>query len=300
MQRSSIILSNYDYIIRYKKGAELLLADALSRLPCENDVPIDEFTHFICFFSDFETSKLDTIQKAASLDPCLSKVLNCTRFGWPTDIDENLKDFKRVKDELSVEGNCLSRANRSSAPKVKSNFWPLSGKPFERVHIYFAELENRNVLIVKDSHSKWTDVSLVNSIDSKSTISHLSRLFACFGLPSEIVSDNAAQFKSELFLNFFESNGIHTINSPPYHPNSNGAAENSVSVVKNMLQRQALSNRKYDSFQHRLDSALFAYKNTPSSVTLKTPAELLFRYLPQTTITKVRNNQLSKEKRYQD
>ncbi|GBN02150.1 Uncharacterized protein K02A2.6 [Araneus ventricosus] len=356
MQRWTIIHSNYDYIIKYKKGTELLLADALSRLPCKNDVPIDEFRHFICFFSDFETLKRDGIQRAASLDPCLSKVFNYTRFGWPTNIDDNLRDLKRVKDELSVEGNCLLRANRlvipevwydkilehlhnehpgifrmkqfarayfwfpkidkfienfvnkcipcqltrSSAPKVKSNFWPLSGKPFERVHIDFAELENRNVLIVKDSHSKWIDVSLVNSIDSKSTISHLSRLFACFGLPSEIVSDNAAQFKSELFLNFFKSNGIHTINSPPYHPNSNGAAENSVSVVKNMLQRQALSNLKYDSFQHRLDSALFAYKNTPSSVTLKIPAELLFRYLPQTTITKVRNNHLSKEKRYQD
>ncbi|GBO07152.1 hypothetical protein AVEN_256354-1 [Araneus ventricosus] len=97
-----------------------------------------------------------------------------------------------------------------------------------------------------------------------------------------------------------KSNGIHTINSPPYHRNSNGAAENSVSVVKNMLKRQALSNRKYDNFQHRLDSALFAYRNTPSSVTLKTPAELLFRYLPQTTITKFRSNHLSKEKRYQD
>ncbi|GBO09161.1 hypothetical protein AVEN_23383-1 [Araneus ventricosus] len=67
-----------------------------------------------------------------------------------------------------------------------------------------------------------------------------------------------------------------------------------------MLKRQALSNRKYDNFRHRLDSALFAYRNTPSSVTLKTPAELLFRYLPQTTITKVRSNHLSKEKRYQD
>ncbi|GBO09162.1 Uncharacterized protein K02A2.6 [Araneus ventricosus] len=243
MQRWAIILSNYDYIVKYKKGTELLLADALSRLPYKNDVPIDDFANFICFFSDFETLKHDDIQRATSLDPCLSKVLNYTRFGWPTDIDENLKDFKRVKDELSVEGNCLLRANRlvipeiwhdkilellhnehpgifrmkqlarayfwfpkidqfienfvnkcipcqltrSSAPKVKSNFWPLSGKPFERVHIDFAELENRNLLIVKDSYSKWIDVSLVNSIDSKSTISHLGRLFACFGLPSEIV-----------------------------------------------------------------------------------------------------------------
>ncbi|GBL78306.1 Sphingomyelin phosphodiesterase [Araneus ventricosus] len=118
MQRWAIILSNYDYIVKYKKGTELLLADALSRLPCKNDAPIDDFTHFICFFSDFETLKHDDIQRATSLDPCLSKVLNYTRFGWPTDIDENLKDFKRVKDELSVEGNCLLRANRLVIPEI--------------------------------------------------------------------------------------------------------------------------------------------------------------------------------------
>ncbi|XP_054722317.1 uncharacterized protein LOC129232106 [Uloborus diversus] len=67
-----------------------------------------------------------------------------------------------------------------------------------------------------------------------------------------------------------------------------------------MLKRQTFSDRKYDNFQHRLDSALFAYRNTPSSVTLKTPAELIFGYLPQTAITKVRSNHLLKEKKYQD
>ncbi|XP_054710970.1 uncharacterized protein K02A2.6-like [Uloborus diversus] len=81
MQRWAIILSNYDYVIRHKKGTELLLADALSRLPCKDDEPIDEFTHFICFFSDFENLKIDDIQRATSLDPCLSKVLNYTKFG---------------------------------------------------------------------------------------------------------------------------------------------------------------------------------------------------------------------------
>ncbi|XP_054710969.1 uncharacterized protein K02A2.6-like [Uloborus diversus] len=174
---------------------------------------------------------------------------------WFPKIDQFIENFVN---------KCIPcQLTRPSAPKVKSNFWPLTGKPFERIHIDFAEFEGKNLLIVKDSYSKWIDVSVVNSIDSKSIITQLRKLFACFGLPSDVVSDNAQQFKSDLILKFFKSNGINPVNSPPYHPNSNGAAENSVSIVKNMLKRQTFSDRKYDNFQHRLDSALFAYRNTP-------------------------------------
>lgn len=67
-----------------------------------------------------------------------------------------------------------------------------------------------------------------------------------------------------------------------------------------MLKKHKFSNRAYDSFQHRLDCILFAYRNTPSSVTMKTPAELIFKFIPQTRITKLRSNHIMKEKNYQD
>lgn len=48
----------------------------------------------------------------------------------------------------------------------------------------------------------------------------------------------AATFCSKEFQNLFvEKNGIKHITSPPYHPSSNGAAENSVKTVKNCIRK---------------------------------------------------------------
>ena len=73
-------------------------------------------------------------------------------------------------------------------------------------------------LVVVDAHSKWPEVILVSSTTSSLTIEVLRDLFARFGIPEQIVSDNGAQFVSEEFQAFIRSNGISHITSAPYHP----------------------------------------------------------------------------------
>ena len=83
-------------------------------------------------------------------------------------------------------------------------------------------------LVVVDAHSKWPEVIPVSSTTSSSTIEVLRDLFARFGIPEEIVSDNGTQFVSEDFQAFIRSNGIRHITSAPYHPATNGLAERAV------------------------------------------------------------------------
>ena len=47
-------------------------------------------------------------------------------------------------------------------------------------------------LVVVDAHSKWSEVILVSSTTSSLTIEVLRDLFARFGVPEQIVSDNGA------------------------------------------------------------------------------------------------------------
>ena len=66
----------------------------------------------------------------------------------------------------------------------------------------------------------------MSSTSAKQTIEKLQLIFAIHGLPITLVSDNGSPFQSEEFKSFVEANGIVHHRVPPYHPASNGAAEN--------------------------------------------------------------------------
>lgn len=76
---------------------------------------------------------------------------------------------------------------------------------------------------------------------SAKTIKVLRSIFASYGLPEEVVSDNGPQFTSSEFKQFFRGNGIRQTLTPAYHPSSNGAVERSVRPVKSALMKQVLA-----------------------------------------------------------
>ena len=103
----------------------------------------------------------------------------------------------------------------------------------------------------------------------------LRKLFAAYGLPESAVLDNGSQFTSEEFETFLKLNHVEHV-CPPYHPASNGLAERNVQTFKNML-------TKADPripLQHRDSDILFQYRNTPLTITGRTPAELFLIRAP--------------------
>ncbi len=104
-------------------------------------------------------------------------------------------------------------------------------------------------LIVVDTHSRWPEVIEMKSTTSTATIQELRRLFAAYGLPSQVVSDNGPQFASAEFKSFMKSNGIKHIRCVPNHPSSNGAAERFVQSFKRAMKASENSDQ---SFQQRL------------------------------------------------
>jgi len=73
-------------------------------------------------------------------------------------------------------------------------------------------------LLVVDSHSKWPEVIEMKSTTTAATITELHRLFSCYGLPEQLVSDNGPQFaSSDEFQSFLKSNGVKHILCALYH-----------------------------------------------------------------------------------
>ena len=135
---------------------------------------------------------------------------------------------------------------------------------------YAGPFEGHYLLILIDAHSKWIEAYPAKSPSSSVTIELLRTVFAQFGLPETVVSDNGTCFVSEEFRQFLKSNGIKQVTSAPYHPSSNGLAERAVQIVK-----KGLKKITDGSIKSRIAKFLFAYHNTPHCTTGNLPAKLL-------------------------
>ena len=118
-----------------------------------------------------------------------------------------------------------------------------------------------------DSYSKWIDVKPMTSTTAERTIDELRLIYAEHGFPEQLVSDNGPQFTSGEFARFMRQNGIKHTLVPPYHPASNDAAERSVRVVKEALEKQVLQRIGSMTMKHGLANFLIKYRSTLHSVT---------------------------------
>ena len=89
-----------------------------------------------------------------------------------------------------------------SPPRALLYPWKWPAKPWQPIHIDFFEKGKLNFLIVVDAYSKWLEVVPMVSITSLKTIEVLRSLFARYGIPEEVVSDNGQQLASEEFSQF--------------------------------------------------------------------------------------------------
>lgn len=117
----------------------------------------------------------------------------------------------------------------------------------------------------------------MSSTTAQKTVEVVRSVFASYELPVEVVTDNGPQFACHEFQEFLRKNGVKHMLTPPYHPQSNGAADRVVQTVKKALLKSLLADQKNvctRSVLHKIDNFLFSYRMTPHFFTGKTPSEL--------------------------
>ena len=91
-----------------------------------------------------------------------------------------------------------------------------------------------------DAHSKWPEViGPMKTTTADSTINAMRNIFARYGLPTQVVSDNGPPFQSAEYEEFLRQNGIQRILVSPYHPSSNRLAERFVQTFKYPMESSA-------------------------------------------------------------
>uniref|UniRef100_A0A147BAS0 Putative tick transposon n=1 Tax=Ixodes ricinus TaxID=34613 RepID=A0A147BAS0_IXORI len=111
---------------------------------------------------------------------------------------------------------------------------------------------------------------------SAAVINALRNLFATFGIPRKVVSDNGSAFFFNEITKFYASNGVQAVTAAAYHPATNGQAERYIAELKRALLKDTTG-----SIQRRLARFLFRQHSTAHSATGVTPARAMFgRELP--------------------
>ena len=187
------------------------------------------------------------------------------------------------KDIEATVKSCEQCQSASKMPvKVPLEPWRPAMEPWERVHIdYAGPVNGQYLLVIVDSFSKWPEVVLTNTMTASTTLKILSESFARNGNPKTLVSDNGPQFVSDAFKAFCEARGIERMNTPPYHPSSNGQAERFVDTVKRGLKKMNGDVPLHEALQ----TVLSAYRRTPNvQCDGKTPSELFLGRKVRTTV----------------
>uniref|UniRef100_A0A7I4YVX2 RNA-directed DNA polymerase n=1 Tax=Haemonchus contortus TaxID=6289 RepID=A0A7I4YVX2_HAECO len=157
--------------------------------------------------------------------------------------------------------NCTTCAQQAKNPvKAELQSWPKPLTPWARVHADFAgPLDGNFYLVIVDAFSKWPEIIQMSTITTSATIKVLSKVFAQFGNPKTLITDNGTQFTSATFVDFCRRRGIKHVRSPPFHPQSNGQAERFVDTFKRGLAKL----KGEEPTTEALQAFLMAYRSTP-------------------------------------
>eukprot|EP00731_Ephydatia_muelleri_P032647 Em0024g191a len=191
------------------------------------------------------------------------KALARSYIWWP-ELDKDIEDLAASCDQCKRVASMPELAPRHP--------WQYPSAPWDRVHVDFGEWNKRHFLVMVDAYSKWPEVRVMSSTTSQYTIEVMQDIFATHGFPRILVSDNGPQFTSKEFSEYLAHNRVLHRRSAPYHPSTNGLAENMVKNVKQWLSKQNWDVRVGVS----LSEFLRTYRNVPHSTTGRSPAQIVF------------------------
>nr|CAH7737392.1 unnamed protein product [Callosobruchus chinensis] len=186
---------------------------------------------------------------------------------WPL-IDRQVENFvKQCRDCLLV-----SQPNRQ--PPMTRHKFPEGPWQCLAVDLLGPLPNQESVFVVIDYYSRYQDIKFLRTTTATKIINYLNELFARFGIPKSIRSDNGRQFVSEEFKKFCNENNISLIHTPPYWPQANGLVEN---MNKSLVKRLQIAHSNKLDYKSELQKFILMYNVTPQGTTGKSPSELLFK-----------------------
>ncbi|KII63920.1 Retrovirus-related Pol polyprotein [Thelohanellus kitauei] len=129
------------------------------------------------------------------------------------------------------------------------------------------------ILTIVDHYSKWPTAVAVKTTNSVNIVKKILKHIYKFGIPDMVLTDQGANFGSDLMKEVCESLGIKKVRTSPYHSQVDGLAERHNRTTVNML---AKSIHKDEEWPIALPSLCYVYNTRRNDTTKISSFELFF------------------------
>ncbi|XP_048735644.2 uncharacterized protein K02A2.6-like [Ostrea edulis] len=127
------------------------------------------------------------------------------------------------------------------------------------------------LMVVIDS--RYPVVEILKSISAKSVLTRLDKIFAEFGIPCTLKSDNGPPFNGSEFKQFAEYLGFKHRKITPLWPKANAESERFMRTIEKTIRA---SNVESKNWKQEIYTFLRHYRATPHCTTKLSPFEILF------------------------
>ncbi|XP_065204814.1 uncharacterized protein K02A2.6-like [Planococcus citri] len=192
------------------------------------------------------------------------------------------------KDAESAVKLCVAcQAVSSTLPTEPMTRRTLPEAPWEQLsYDFLGPLPSGDyIFAIIDNYSRFYEIKITKSINSKFIIASFQEIFARYGIPLIIISDNAPQNKSDELLEFYSLHGVQPHFSIPFWPQSNGEIERQNRSLVKILKTAQIEQRDW---REELYKFLLMQRTTPNATTGISPADMLFKYSPRDKIPSIR------------
>ena len=149
----------------------------------------------------------------------------------------------------------------------------LCTEPMELVHINYVGMEVtvaakekpvvKNVLVVVDHFTRFVQAYVTKNHTARTTARVLyNNYFSVFGFPQKLMSDQGTEFCGNVIAAMCSLLGVEKIHTTPYHPQTNGSAEQVHQTLQRMIGK--LDPEKRKKWPYHISSTLIAYNATRS------------------------------------
>ena len=149
--------------------------------------------------------------------------------------------------------------------------------PWTKLATDIFHFEGHSFLLLIDYTSQFPIVRQLTSMTAHHIADHCKQIFAEYGWPDTLISDNGPCYTSETFKELMKEYKVNHITSSPLYLQSSCLAEKYVQIVKNLFHKAKEEGQD-------LYKCLMTYRNTPLSNTLLSPMQILSNRATRSTL----------------